>query len=528
MLSDSDEDSEDFFIAAQSAEDKETACSEENCEESVVAEPPQDDPEEQVVSRLARLWRQHVSEQGGGGPDLSDRLAASAEYRRWVKEVDVALGSGGEVPSFTELWIELNKRPAVQGRSRSPRSSSDPRARFDGWSQGRRSRWHSAQEALQLLLDSLSQFEASASGRSITGQELSASMRKHSREFSIQKTPFEKLGKLLQLAAQDGWIRLTWTGDSMSVQILDLPTNGVANLANAWEHEKDVGIRLEPARPPILREVRRVDRVQHVALKPAPYAAPLADIGGFPHLRQRAVARLSASERGKLRSVTPERRSIELRAREVKHPNGVLTRRDEHRPDRERPSAFNRRRSRSRHREVSLHRFRGRNDPRPRSRDGAGRRPRHPREVSCSREHARDTAVLGMAKDVRRTRCEPSSKKKASKAAASKAASKAAAKKKDHTKVRSSEQDAERKVPPHKRGREEEAPKHEAKQVKRSKAEDAIPLIAGKAKSKARKSVADAPKKESSEYEYYSYYSEQEEDKSESSSSSDSDDASNE
>ncbi|OLP88562.1 Sister chromatid cohesion protein PDS5-like A [Symbiodinium microadriaticum] len=244
---------------------------------------------------------------GGGGPDLSDRLAASAEYRRWVKEVDVALGSGGEVPSFTELWIELNKRPAVQGRSRSPRSSSDPRARFDGWSQGRRSRWHSAQEALQLLLDSLSQFEASASGRSITGQELSASMRKHSREFSIQKTPFEKLGKLLQLAAQDGWIRLTWTGDSMSVQILDLPTNGVANLANAWEHEKDVGIRLEPARPPILREVRRVDRVQHVALKPAPYAAPLADIGGFPHLRQRAVARLSASERGKLRSVTPER-----------------------------------------------------------------------------------------------------------------------------------------------------------------------------------------------------------------------------
>ncbi|CAE7910232.1 Pds5a, partial [Symbiodinium necroappetens] len=259
---------------------------------------------------------------GGGGPDLSDRLAASAEYRRWVKEVDVALGSAtqspscpvglpghieDEVPSFTELWIELNKRPAVQGRSRSPRSSSDPRARFDGWSQGRRSRWHSAQEALQLLLDSLSQFEASASGRSITGQELSASMRKHSREFSIQKTPFEKLGKLLQLAAQDGWIRLTWTGDSMSVQILDLPTNGVANLANAWEHEKDVGIRLEPARPPILREVRRVDRVQHVALKPAPYAAPLADIGGFPHLRQRAVARLSASELGKLRPVTPER-----------------------------------------------------------------------------------------------------------------------------------------------------------------------------------------------------------------------------
>eukprot|EP00439_Symbiodinium_sp_Y106_P066171 s1357_g10.t1 len=58
MLSDSDEDSEDFFTVAQSAEDK------ENCEESVVAEPPQDDPEEQVVSRLARLWRQHVSEQG--------------------------------------------------------------------------------------------------------------------------------------------------------------------------------------------------------------------------------------------------------------------------------------------------------------------------------------------------------------------------------------------------------------------------------------------------------------------------------
>ena len=38
------------------------------------------------------------------------------------------------------------------------------------------------------------------------------------------------------------------------------------------------------------------------------------------------------------------------------------------------------------------------------------------------------------------------SKAAASKAAASKAASKAAAKKKDHTKVRSSEQDAERKV----------------------------------------------------------------------------------
>ncbi|CAE7593276.1 Pds5a [Symbiodinium sp. CCMP2456] len=232
-----------------------------------------------------------------------------------------------------------------------------------------------------------------------------------------------------------------------------------------------------------------------------------------------------------------QRRSIELRAREVKHPKGVLTRRDEHRPDRERPPTFNRRRSRSRHREVSLHRFRGRgNDQRPRSRDRAdraGRRPRQPREVSCSREHARDTAVLGTAKDVRRTRCEPSSKKKASKAAASKAAaskaaSKAAAKKKDHAKVRSSEQDAERKVPPHKRGSEEEAPKHEAKQVKRSKAEDAIPLIAGKAKSKARKGVADAPKKESSEYEYYSYYSDQEEDKSESSSSSESDDASNE
>ncbi|CAE7429912.1 Pds5a [Symbiodinium sp. CCMP2592] len=326
MLSDSDEDSEDFFTVAPSAEDKEPACSEENCEESVVAEPPQDDPEEQVVSRLARLWRQHVSEQSDGGPDLSDRLAASAEYRRWVKEVDVALGPGEAVPSFTELWIELNKRPAVQGRSRSPRSASDPRARFDGWSQERRPRWHSAQEALQLLLDSLSQFEASASGRSITGQELSASMRKHSREFSIQKTPFEKLGKLLQLAAQDGWIRLTWTGDTMSVQILELPTNGVANLADAWEREKDVGIRLEPARPPILREVRRVDRVRHVALKPAPYADPLADNGGPPHLRQRAVARLSASERGKLRPVTPERRSIELRAREVKYPKGVLTR----------------------------------------------------------------------------------------------------------------------------------------------------------------------------------------------------------
>ena len=68
-------------------------------------------------------------------------------------------------------------------------------------------------------------------------------------------------------------------------------------------HVQDVGIRLEPARPPILREVRRVDRVRHVApqpriescgsraiarrssaarLKPAPYADPLADNARSP------------------------------------------------------------------------------------------------------------------------------------------------------------------------------------------------------------------------------------------------------
>lgn len=109
---------------------------------------------EKVVSRIARLWRQHMedTERRGEQRDLNDRLAMSAEYRSWVTGVD--LKSGEALPSFTDVWVELelNKRPSTpkgEGEWQQTQSQEweQPEKRED-WGPRRRwqSRWHNTRQ----------------------------------------------------------------------------------------------------------------------------------------------------------------------------------------------------------------------------------------------------------------------------------------------------------------------------------------------------------------------------------------------
>eukprot|EP00930_Biecheleria_cincta_P037890 TRINITY_DN26043_c0_g1_i1.p1 TRINITY_DN26043_c0_g1~~TRINITY_DN26043_c0_g1_i1.p1 ORF type:complete len:734 (+),score=181.29 TRINITY_DN26043_c0_g1_i1:94-2295(+) len=204
-------------------------------------EPTPTEKGKDVVSRITQKWNDYVKERQDAGEEsfASDRLSASSEYRKFTKEQDLGLDPGEAMPSFTEVWLAMNssklRLKASAPKTASSSKTSEGRARLTAKAQPK---WFSAREALQVLAGGLQILYKRIGGKEISnGSKVIDAMQQCDREFSARQTPFERLGELLQVVHDDGWIELRKHRNGQTIRILNVPERGVDHLVGDWDEK---------------------------------------------------------------------------------------------------------------------------------------------------------------------------------------------------------------------------------------------------------------------------------------------------
>lgn len=198
--------------------------------------------------RIAMKWDEYVKEKTAAGEVgfALDRLAAASEYRRWVKGQQLALEPGDAVPSFTEVWLVINSKLKSSAPKAESSKQSAGRARLKAKAAPK---FFSAQETLEVLAGGLKMIRVNDPEviDFFDGSRVVDAMRRYDREFHIKRTPFSKLGDLLEVVHEDGWIELSRTKNEMTVRLLELPLNGVAHmehLVKDWDEKASSSVRV--------------------------------------------------------------------------------------------------------------------------------------------------------------------------------------------------------------------------------------------------------------------------------------------
>eukprot|EP00933_Yihiella_yeosuensis_P047498 TRINITY_DN43333_c0_g1_i1.p1 TRINITY_DN43333_c0_g1~~TRINITY_DN43333_c0_g1_i1.p1 ORF type:complete len:457 (-),score=74.72 TRINITY_DN43333_c0_g1_i1:73-1443(-) len=233
-------------------------------QQSGASELKEDEKQKRSIRQVTNIWREHLQKmESEGKPVATDRLTASAEFRKWVRTADLGLEPSDAIPSFTQVWMEQNsqrtsltivrgsRRVELSGpgasRGKSKSSSVDdalanfaaegnatytsgvgkddrgaPERRIEDQNVDRSSASNvfSHSESLQIFdeaLKDLCENQGVVRGLPMNASVISGCLRRKFPHFHLSKTPFDRFKQLLEAAETEKLVKVSTRGHSVNI-----------------------------------------------------------------------------------------------------------------------------------------------------------------------------------------------------------------------------------------------------------------------------------------------------------------------